>query len=384
MGRADSGFFAMLIFLALAIGGRAVFRQTGPSQSPSSSSGPAAAPPSAATTKIRERETPDLSPGALCERLSKASPTSDTEAVYHSIRRDLLHLTADEIVNMLTGLSTPNCASTGTTLEVLLLDLLAKKEPALTADYMLTHCKAGDIHWDFFSSSLFDLWIKKDAAAAVAWLDSQRDHLPEDASLCVVVRGETSVLTHLFATDVPTAMERARSFPPQLAFPVIDTTFRQRSDLLPPNQAIDFLRDGLGRENHAALVGFVCGMQLYAGSPDALRAFFRTHEATLAEREAIIREVAKMKVGMGFGGDVGKFLAESRQFAEEDGPGAVDYITAVILGETSDRDRQDRQAVDQLLGFNPDDEALRTFLEIRANNLEKSQRLRVEARLSSR
>jgi hypothetical protein len=180
-------------------------------------------------------------------------------------------------------------------------------------------------------------------------------------------------------------MDRVRSLPPSIATAAIDSAFRQRSNLLAPDQAIEFLRDGLSRENHEALVGHVCGTQLYSKSPDDMREFFQKHEATPAEREAIIREAVKMKVGMGgYGGDTGKFLEASRKLAAEEGPGALDHITAVILGETSERDHEDRKAVDLLLEFEPDDEALHTFLEIRRSSLEESQRRRIEERLSSR
>ncbi|MCW1923715.1 hypothetical protein OKA05_14205 [Luteolibacter arcticus] len=383
MGRVIAVFIAVLAFLALIVGRVAVFRRPAPSHGASAAGGSVTAPPFAAATKSRERESPDLSLEALCARLSKAWPTSDMDAIYRAIRRDLDDLTADEIVGMLDQLATANCAATGTTLEVLLLDLLGKKEPSLTADHLLASCKAGDINWDFFSSSFFEQWIQNDAAAATAWLDEvRRTRLPEDSSLVVVVRGEIAVLVQLLEKDPAAAMNRGRSFTPNFAALVIDAAFRKRSELLAPDQAIEFLRDGLGRENHEALVGHVCGTQLYSKGPDDMREFFRKHAATLPEREAIIREAAQMKVRMGFGGDAEAFLSESRQFAEEEGPGAVDHITAVILGETSDRDREDRKAVDLLLGFNPDDDALRTFLEIRGASIDKAQRLRIEERLS--
>lgn len=90
-----------------------------------------------------------------------------------------------------------------------------------------------------------------------------------------------------------------------------------------------------------------------------------------------------MEVNMGYGGDTDAFLRRARAFAEQEGPGALDHITAVILGETSARDREDRKAVDMLLGFNPDDDALRTFLETRGNSIDESQRLRIQKRLDS-
>ncbi|HEY1123935.1 MAG TPA: hypothetical protein VGE67_20115 [Haloferula sp.] len=361
-----------------------MLRQLAKIQRTPSSPGIAPNPPSSTASKSRQREARDLSPEALCERISKASGHGDKDAIFKAIRRDLSQLNPSEIIAMLDRLTTSN-AGTKTDLEILLLDTLATKEPSLVADQLLARFQSEDgDSWESFSASFFDQWIGSDDSAAMAWLDA-RDNLRanDSAARRMVVIGETAALTHLLQKAPTAALDRVHSLPTDIAAPAINATFRQQSSLLAPDQAIEFLRGGLGGQNHEALVGLVCGTQLYSQSPETLREFFRKHDAALPEREAIIREAVKMKVGMGgYGGDTDKFLAESRKLAEEEGPGALDHITAVILGETSDRDHQDQKAVDLLLSFNPNNEALRTFLEIRGSSLEKSQRLRIEERLS--
>lgn len=384
MSRTSLILIICIIALIISLGGVAFHQRNSKNIAPAAATGVAQRDPlSAPATKSRIREAPDLSPEALCGRLAKSLPTKSTNAVYESIRSNLRHLSADEILTLLGQLDATACRNMRSMLEVLLLNLLAKKEPAITADYLLTHCGAGDIHWDGFSELFFGDWIRNDLEAALAWLDRHHQNLPSDGSVVVIGRAETAVLSRMIQNDPHAAMVRLKSFPRTLSFPVIDSTFRRQSHLLKPDQAIVFLREGLGSENHEALVGHVCGGQLYSKGPDGMRDFFRKHETTLAEREAIIREAFTMEVNMGYRGDAEEFLRRSRLFAEQEAPGALDHITAVILGVISDRDREDRKAVDILLGYNPNAEALRTFLETRGNSIEEAQRIRIQERLDS-
>lgn len=335
-------------------------------------------------TQSREREAPDLSLVALCGQITKSLQTGYTDEVHQSIRSNLRHLSADEILSLLGRLDATACRNVGNMMEVLLLDLLAKLEPSITSDYMLAKCGAGDIHWDFFSISFFDDWVRKDIEAATTWLDRQHLNLPSDGSVVVISRAETALISRLIQTDPQAALDRLVSFPMTLAHPVIDFTFRRNTHLLAPDQAIEFLREALGGEDHEALVGYVCGLQLYSKGVGSIQDFFRKHDATLLEREAIIRESVTMEVNMGYGGDDEAFLLRSRDFAEQEGPGALDHITAVILGIIASRDREDRKAVDTLLAFDPDDEALRTFLDKRGESIDKTQRQRIQERLNPR
>jgi len=372
-----------IIALVVSLGSVAVHRHHLEGTRPSAARGALTDTPPSRTTKSRIREAPDLSPEALCGRIAKSLPMGSSDGVYQSIRGNLRHLSADEILTLLGQLDATACRNVRNMLEVLLLDLLAKKEPSLTADYLLANCGASDIYWDAFSESFFMNWVHNDFEASIAWLDGHHRNPPNDGSIVVIVRAETSILSKLVQNDPQAALDRLLSFPSTLSYPIIDSAFRRNSHLLNPDQAIGFLRDGLGRENHEALVGYVCGVQLYSKGPDGLRDFFREHEATLPEREAIIREAFRMEVNMGYGGDTDAFLRRSRAFAEQEGPGALHHITAVILGVISDRDREDRKAVDMLLDFNPDDEALRTFLEERGKSIDETQRLRIQERLGS-
>ena len=112
-------------------------------------------------------------------------------------------------------------------------------------------------------------------------------------------------------------------------------------------------------------------------------AFFRTHEATLKEREAIIYQAVNMEVNMGFKGTPREYIEQVRAFANEEGPGITGKLTALILGTVADHDHNDKAAVDILLDYDPDDASLRVFLKTRGATLDEKQRQRITERLGS-
>jgi len=87
-----------------------------------------------------------------------------------------------------------------------------------------------------------------------------------------------------------------------------------------------------------------------------------------------------MEVGMGFKGTPREFIDQVRAFASEESPGIAGNLTALILGTVADHDHEDQAAVDMLLSFEPDAEALRLFLKTRGATLDAKQRERINAR----
>jgi hypothetical protein len=119
----------------------------------------------------------------------------------------------------------------------------------------------------------------KDLDGMGEWL---RNHweMFSTAKSALIVNGEASALRRLLDSDHSKALDHALSLPPSLASKAIDQTFHQRSDLLSADEAIGFLRQALHGENHEALVGHVCGLQLYSKGDEGMRAFFRDHTVT--------------------------------------------------------------------------------------------------------
>lgn len=224
---------------------------------------------------------------------------------------------------MLGELKSENCEeSSKSNLEVAIVSALARQTPELALDYVLSRYTEEPERWNYFMEGNLQLgkWGKMDTASLTGWLDAHRELLLTDKSP-LIGNLETSVLTQLLQSDPASAMNRARSLPETQALAIIGNTFRQRSDLLGPDQAIDFLREALNREGHEELVGITCGRKLYSGGLESLRSFFRKHDASQPEREAILFQAVEMQVNMGFQGTSDEFIQRTRQFAEDENIG---------------------------------------------------------------
>ncbi|MCX6878206.1 MAG: hypothetical protein NTW21_31000 [Verrucomicrobia bacterium] len=320
----------------------------------------------------------------FCKRLAVARTKGTEDGVRSSIQHAAGALSSDELLRMIAEVRNASCAgSLGFNIELILVGALANRNPALAADYAVDAFSNNPTAWEFFCGmGLFDGWATKDVNALIAWSDQHRDLFASDKST-IVIGSETAILKILMKSGLANAMARVRSLPNDLALATVGRTFGERPDLLEPDQAIDFLRDALGRKSHEDLVGEICGPQLYRGGRDKLRAFFRQHDATLKEREAIIYQAVNSEVNMGFKGTPREYIEQVRAFANEEGPGITGKLTALILGTVADRDHNDKAAVDMMLEHDPDHASLRVFLKTRGATLDGKQRQRIAERLGS-
>ena len=374
----------ILLILAVVIGTRGSTLRwlTGQAALPATSM-PSDRPSAPRVTKRNDRSEV-LSVDEFCTRLAAAKKKGTEDAVRHSIVKAASALSSDRLVKMIADVKTSSCVGTaGLSLEITLVDALASNHPELAADYVVGAFSDHPASWESFCGfGLFDGWARKDLASLIAWSDHHRELFASDKRT-IVIGSEMAIFKYLMKSEPADAMARVHTLPTDLAFATVDRTFRERSELLDPDQSIDFLRDALNRENHEDLVGETCGTQIYRLGRDKMKAFFLAHDATLKEREAILYQAVTMEVNMGFKGTPREYIDEVRAFANEEGPGITGKLTALILGTIADRDHDDKAAVDMLLGFDPDDAALRVFLKARGASLDAKQRERITARLGS-
>lgn len=301
--------------------------------------------------------------------------------VRDAIRREFRNLSTDQILKLLGDVGPAACDDrAGHLLEDLLVLALMRKDGALAADYVIGVYDSAPERWAYLTDlHLFEEWAQDDLEGLAEWLEKHRD-LWLTGKRPLLVNGGSAAMRKLLQVDTAAALAHAKSLPPELAFKVVDQTFRSRSGLLAPDQAIRFLRQALTGGNHEALVGYVCGGELYSKGEDGIRSFFRVHEATLGEREAIILEAAERELNMGYGGDDRTFVDRVRAFAEEEGPGVKDEATGIILGIMADRNHDDKAAVDQILEFDLRGPAIQAFLKKRGNSFDARQRERIADR----
>jgi hypothetical protein len=332
----------------------------------------------------RNDRTKVLSVEEFCKRLVTAKTKGTEDAVRSSIKKETSNLSADQLVRLLAEVKTSSCAGrTGLALEITLADSLALNHRALAADYAVAAFSSQPTTWESFCVlGLFDGWAKQDVNSLIAWSDQHRGLFASDKST-IVIASETAILKILMKSESANAIARIHSLPSDLALATVGRTFREQSRLLEPDQAIDFLRDALNRENHEDLVGETCGTQLYRGGRDKMRTFFRNHDATLKEREAIIYQAVNMEVNMGFTGAPREYVEQVRAFTNEEGPGITGKLTALVLGTIADHDHDDKSAVDMLLAYNPDAASLQVFLKARGASLDAEQSQRIAERLAS-
>jgi len=375
---------SILLILAVVIGTRSSTLRwlTGRTSAHETSAQAEQAPAPRASRRNDRSTVPSVE--EFCKRLAVAETKGTEDGVRKSIKKEASGLSADQLVRLLAEIKTSSCAGrAGLALEITLADSLASNHPALAADYAVDAFSDHPASWEAFCGmGLFDGWARKDLASLIVWSDQHRALFASDKST-IVIASEMAVLKILMKSEVANAMARIHSLPADLALATVGRTFREQSYLLDPDQTIDFLRESLKRENHEDLVGETCGPQLYRGGSDAMRAFFRKHDATLKEREAIIYQAVNMEVNMGFKGTPREYIDQVRAFADEEGPGVTGKLTALILGTIADRDHDDKAAVDMLLGFDPDDASLRVFLKTRGATLDAKQNQRITERLGS-
>ncbi len=337
-----------------------------------------------ARPNTRQRSS-DLTLDSLCERLSKAEKIQTGSQVFQKILSQLSDLDSAHLIAMLGRLNSASCGGKSrSTLEQAIVSALGSQTPELALDYVLSRDSEEPGRWNYFieGNLLLGKWDKMTAASLAEWLDARRELLHTDKSTLIGIL-ETSLLTKLVQTDPATAMKRARALPESQALAIIGNSFRQRSDLLGPDEAINFLRESLNRVGHEELVGITCGRKLYPEGLETLQSFFRKHDASRAEKKAILFKAVGMQVNMGGQGPTDEFIQRTRQFAEDEDVGNADELTAVILGTTADRDHEDKRAVDQLLSYNPGPSAIQIFLKARGNSLDTTQARRIEDYLDS-
>lgn len=373
----------LLIAAILVIGGSKLIRPDGSepvSRNPRDTEGIESPAP-----RNSRKKASDLTLNSLCERLSKAAKTGTGDEVYRKIAGQLKELEDTQLILILGESKNAGCEeATESNLELAIVDALFSQSPELALDYVLSRYSESPERWGSFieGNVLLGNWERMSVASLTKWLDTHRELLLTDKSPLIGIL-ETAVLTQLVQSDRAAAIKRARSLPETQALSIIGDAFRQRSDLLDPDLSIAFLREALNGKGHEELVGQTCGLQLHSKGPDELRSFFRKHDATLAEREAILLQAVTMQVNMSDQGKIDDFIQRTRRFAEDEEVGNANELTAVILGTTADRDHKDKRAVDQLLGYKPGPSAIQIFLKARGNSLDKAQAKRINDYLES-
>ncbi|MGJ8677865.1 MAG: hypothetical protein ACSHX0_10135 [Akkermansiaceae bacterium] len=325
----------------------------------------------------RLRQIPSLSLESLSERFRQAVRNKTLNAVHKKVFLELSRLDDEQLMRLLDEVDTASDDNlVQPYLSAVLFDALCGVNRELAADYLVSVSEDGILQFRF--TFFFDDWHNEDPVEYLAWLDSNRAQLSKDGFLFGLAEGV--VLTDLIETDRAAGLEHVKTLPEEHSRDVVFRVFSTRPYLLPPDQAITFLRDALSNHDHEDILARVCGFQLCI---DNMQAFFERHNTTQQESEAILFTAVSMKIGGGLGEEpVNVFNQRMRKLAKEEGLCNADDLTAVILGVMSERDRQDERAVDELLSYNPSPSALEIFLGERRDSLDSTQRERVTRRLT--
>ena len=331
------------------------------------------------TRNARPRRDSPVDVASLFKRFRLAESYGTTDEVYRKIVSELKQFDADHILAMLAEVdSASDDGDVRSRVRAALFNALCGIDRGLACEYTIS--APADNSFQYQAAANFDFWESEDSTKLIAWVDAHEKEL--SASGFLFNQAQVAAVSRLLKEDAAAAMERVKGLPAAQVGAIVSGVIGRNDNLFPPDQAIGFLREAMSRTGHEEILGKACGPQLYKEDESALQAFFRRHDTTREEGEAILFQSVKMDMQMGLGEDpIDAFHKRMRDLAEAEGFGNANDLTAVILGIRSDRDHEDKRAVDELLSYDPDASALMIFLGERGKSIDADQRDRITERL---
>jgi hypothetical protein len=347
---------------------------------------------------------------SLADTMAKAERGSgmpDIRAMM-KLQSKLMSLSGAELtaaLDEIAGLELSNDARRS--LENMLINLLAQKEPKLVLDrYLdrLNDTRSGMGSWQL--AHAFQQWAGKDSAAATAWLDAQIaagkfDSKSLDGKSQSRQQFEAAVLASLIASDVNAAGKRLAAMPEDQRLEMFQSgAFMNMKPGTEKNFAT-LVRENVPENQRGQAFSNATNMMVHQGGYEKVGKFLDEIDATPGERKDIVKQAAVNKIQqLSHNGAVErKEIDEMRAWVAQSSPDNVDTITGESLGTLWGRESKwedNAKLISELHAEKPSDDLLVSFLsghqasrnheaalELAAKISDETKRAEVTARLES-
>jgi hypothetical protein len=347
---------------------------------------------------------------SLADTMAKAERGSgmpDIRAMM-KLQSKLMSLSGAELtaaLDEIAGLELSNDARRS--LENMLINLLAQKEPKLVLDrYLdrLNDTRSGMGSWQL--AHAFQQWAGKDSAAATAWLDAQIaagkfDSKSLDGKSQSRQQFEAAVLASLIASDVNAAGKRLAAMPEDQRLEMFQSgAFMNMKPGTEENFAT-LVRENVPENQRGQAFSNATNMMVHQGGYEKVDKFLDEIDATPGERKDIVKQAAVNKIQqLSHNGAVErKEIDEMRAWVAQSSPDNVDTITGESLGTLWGRESKwedNAKLISELHAEKPSDDLLVSFLsghqasrnheaalELAAKISDETKRAEVTARLES-
>ncbi|MCW1923605.1 hypothetical protein OKA05_13655 [Luteolibacter arcticus] len=293
-------------------------------------------------------------------------------------------------------------------LEGMLINLLAQKEPKLVLDRYLDRIndsRGGMGSWQM--AHAFQQWSGKDGAAAVAWLDAQIaagkfDSKSLDGKSQSRLQFEGAAIASLISSDVDAAGKRIAALPEDQRRELFQQGMFMNVKAGSEKNLAALVREHVPEKERPQALASSTGTMIHQGGYEKVGKFLDEIDATPDERKEVAKQAATSKLQqLSHQGKVDReAIDEMREWVAQESPDSVDSVTGESLGNMWNRQTKwedNAKLIGELHAANPSDELLVSFLkghqarqnrdaalEMAAKITDETKRAEVTARLEGK
>ncbi len=277
-------------------------------------------------------------------------------------------------------------------LENMLINLLAQKEPKLVLDRYLDRLEDPRSSGSWQLAHAFQQWAAKDSAAATAWLDAQIaagkfDSKSLDGKSQSRQQFEAAVFSSLVASDMDAAGKRLAAIPEEQRLELFQQGMFMNAKPGTERNLAALVREYVPENQRGQAFANTTSRMVHQGGYERVGEFLDKIEATPSERKDIVKQAATSKIQQlsHDGGIDRKEVDEMRAWVTRTSPDNVDSITGESLGNLwSQQSKWEENArlIGDLHAEKPSDDLLVSFLSGHQASQHRDAALELAAKIS--
>ena len=277
-------------------------------------------------------------------------------------------------------------------LENMLINLLAQKEPKLVLDRYLDRLEDPRSSGSWQLAHAFQQWAAKDSAAATAWLDAQIaagkfDSKSLDGKSQSRQQFEAAVFSSLVASDMDAAGKRLAAIPEEQRLELFQQGMFMNAKPGTERNLAALVREYVPENQRGQAFANTTSRMVHQGGYERVGEFLDKIEATPSERKDIVKQAATSKIQQlsHDGGIDRKEVDEMRAWVTRTSPDNVDSITGESLGNLwSQQSKWEENAriIGDLHAEKPSDDLLVSFLNGHQASQHREAALELAAKIS--
>ena len=277
-------------------------------------------------------------------------------------------------------------------LENMLINLLAQKEPKLVLDRYLDRLEDPRSSGSWQLAHAFQQWAAKDSAAATAWLDAQVaagkfDSKSLDGKSQSRQQFEAAVFSSLVASDMDAAGKRLAAIPEEQRLELFQQGMFMNAKPGTERNLAALVREYVPENQRGQAFANTTSRMVHQGGYERVGEFLDKIEATPSERKDIVKQAATSKIQQlsHDGGIDRKEVDEMRAWVTRTSPDNVDSITGESLGNLwSQQSKWEENAriIGDLHAEKPSDDLLVSFLNGHQASQHREAALELAAKIS--